>query len=238
MHKPALRRFSLPYQKNYQIAGPMFIKYDQKQVLILAWHGSFLLSVACYDVAIIGAGISGTYAAWRLRNSGLKIGIFEQSDRIGGRIYTHRLPGMPELHAELGAMYFMPQVHNQCKPNICPGMHIYIHTHITRPSQTRHWLLKAISMINALGMRHIWNLLYSSVSNDYWTGDYSYLPLYDFKNSLRTGTYFLTSALIVLSHNDRGFLALIVKKKFHVYRDPSTNRMHQWKLCDGHMSFM
>ncbi len=71
----------------------------------------FSLSLsACYDVAIIGAGISGTYAAWRLRHTGRKIGIFEQWDRIGGRIHTHRLPGMPELHAELGAMYYMPQV--------------------------------------------------------------------------------------------------------------------------------
>ena len=69
-----------------------------------------LQNVACYDVAIIGAGISGTYAAWRLRHSGRKIGIFEQWDRVGGRIHTYRLPGMPELHAELGAMYYMPQV--------------------------------------------------------------------------------------------------------------------------------
>lgn len=71
----------------------------------------FFSQIACYDVAIIGAGISGTYAAWRLRHTGRKIGIFEQWDRIGGRIHTHRLPGMPTLHAELGAMYYMPQVY-------------------------------------------------------------------------------------------------------------------------------
>ena len=68
-------------------------------------------------MAIIGAGISGTYAAWRLRHSGRKIGIFEQWDRVGGRIHTYRLPGSPELHAELGAMYYMPQVLSACPPN-------------------------------------------------------------------------------------------------------------------------
>ena len=68
-------------------------------------------------MAIIGAGISGTYAAWRLRHSGRKIGIFEQWDRVGGRIHTYRLPGSPELHAELGAMYYMPQVLSPCPSN-------------------------------------------------------------------------------------------------------------------------
>ena len=85
------------------IFAPIF--YGRNQEIIFS-----LPNVACYDVAIIGAGISGTYAAWRLRHSGRKIGIFEQWDRVGGRIHTYRLPGMPELHAELGAMYYMPQV--------------------------------------------------------------------------------------------------------------------------------
>ena len=82
--------------------------------------------IACYDVAIIGAGISGTYAAWRLRHSGRKIGIFEQWDRIGGRIHTHRLPGMPELHAELGAMYYMPQVFIRCESLLSFSKHKFI----------------------------------------------------------------------------------------------------------------
>jgi len=44
------------------------------------------------DVAIIGAGISGTYAAWRLQNEAstkdLNVEIFERSDRVGGRLYS------------------------------------------------------------------------------------------------------------------------------------------------------
>ena len=66
--------------------------------------------VACLDVAIVGAGISGTYAAWLLRQRDLKVGVFEQWDRVGGRLYTQRVPGDPELKAELGAMYYNPEV--------------------------------------------------------------------------------------------------------------------------------
>lgn len=73
------------------------------------------------DVAIIGGGVSGAYVAWRLlgpdadrspllgrlRAAGggaLRVGLFEQSDRIGGRLWSVTPPGMPHLRAELGGM--------------------------------------------------------------------------------------------------------------------------------------
>ena len=60
-------------------------------------------------MAIIGAGVSGTYAAWRLRHSHLKTHLFEVSDRVGGRLYTRRLQQFPSLKAELGAVHYVPQ---------------------------------------------------------------------------------------------------------------------------------
>ena len=75
----------------------------------------FVRFAACLDVAIVGAGISGSYAAWRLSTKGLKIGLFEMEDRVGGRIYTRRLEGGdtdgPDMNAELGALYYIPQQH-------------------------------------------------------------------------------------------------------------------------------
>jgi monoamine oxidase len=54
------------------------------------------------DVAIVGAGIAGLYAAWRLAMAGGKrIHLFEASDRLGGRI--HKLHPAPGLTVELGA---------------------------------------------------------------------------------------------------------------------------------------
>jgi monoamine oxidase len=54
------------------------------------------------DVAIVGGGIAGLYAAWRLAMAGgRRIHLFEASGRLGGRIHTlHPAPG---LTVELGA---------------------------------------------------------------------------------------------------------------------------------------
>lgn len=76
------------------------------------------------DVAVIGGGVSGAYVAWRLLGpdadnspllrehraarggAGLRVGLFEQSDRIGGRLWSVAPPGMPHVRAELGGMRF------------------------------------------------------------------------------------------------------------------------------------
>jgi monoamine oxidase len=54
------------------------------------------------DVAIVGGGIAGLYATWRLAMAGgRRIHLFEASGRLGGRIHTlHPAPG---LTVELGA---------------------------------------------------------------------------------------------------------------------------------------
>ena len=53
------------------------------------------------DVAIVGGGVSGLYSAWRLlTGSGAakpSVQIFECSDRIGGKLETIFMPGMPHV---------------------------------------------------------------------------------------------------------------------------------------------
>ena len=41
-------------------------------------------------VAVIGAGLSGLVAAWELRQAGVEVQVFEQSNRAGGRVWTVR----------------------------------------------------------------------------------------------------------------------------------------------------
>ena len=47
------------------------------------------------DVVIVGAGLSGLYAAYLCRQQGLSIAVLEARDRIGGRIFTQVHHGVP-----------------------------------------------------------------------------------------------------------------------------------------------
>jgi monoamine oxidase len=57
------------------------------------------------QVTILGAGIAGLAAATLLQERGHRVTIIEGSERVGGRILTHRFSGSDEgLYGELGAM--------------------------------------------------------------------------------------------------------------------------------------
>jgi monoamine oxidase len=57
-----------------------------------------------YDVIIIGAGAAGLAAARALSGAGKRICILEARDRIGGRVSSLHLPGLP-VPIELGAQF-------------------------------------------------------------------------------------------------------------------------------------
>ena len=50
-------------------------------------------SVDRYDAIIIGAGISGMYQLYRLRELGLSVRAYEAGDGVGGTWYWNRYPG-------------------------------------------------------------------------------------------------------------------------------------------------
>jgi monoamine oxidase len=56
------------------------------------------------DVLVLGAGAAGLGAAQELRRAGLKPLVIEGRNRIGGRIFTQREPGLP-VAIELGAEF-------------------------------------------------------------------------------------------------------------------------------------
>ena len=49
--------------------------------------------VAEYDAIIIGAGVSGLYQLYRLRELGLRVRVFETGTNVGGTWYWNRYPG-------------------------------------------------------------------------------------------------------------------------------------------------
>ena len=62
------------------------------------------------DIAIVGAGVSGAYAAWKLSEKypEKSITIYESNSRVGGRAYSVTIPGVKDFVADLGAMRFRP----------------------------------------------------------------------------------------------------------------------------------
>ena len=60
-----------------------------------------------FDTVVVGGGVAGAYAAWRLARAGVRsVGLFEYSDRIGGRLKSLEIPGV-RSKAELGGMRFL-----------------------------------------------------------------------------------------------------------------------------------
>ncbi len=56
-------------------------------------------------VAIVGAGIAGLCAAWRLKQRGIPATIYESSTRSGGRMFTAKGVAAPDVTTELGGEF-------------------------------------------------------------------------------------------------------------------------------------
>jgi cation diffusion facilitator CzcD-associated flavoprotein CzcO len=46
-----------------------------------------------FDAVVIGAGVSGLYQLYRLRELGMKARVFEAGSAVGGTWYWNRYPG-------------------------------------------------------------------------------------------------------------------------------------------------
>ncbi|GAA4962451.1 NAD(P)/FAD-dependent oxidoreductase [Kineococcus glutinatus] len=57
------------------------------------------------DVVVIGAGVTGLTAATRLRRAGLSVRVLEARDRVGGRLHTDVVDGVP---LEIGGQWVSP----------------------------------------------------------------------------------------------------------------------------------
>ncbi|MBI3412058.1 MAG: NAD(P)-binding protein, partial [Planctomycetes bacterium] len=50
-------------------------------------------SVDQFDAIVIGAGVSGLYQLYRLRQLGLSVRVYEDGSGVGGTWYWNRYPG-------------------------------------------------------------------------------------------------------------------------------------------------
>lgn len=78
-------------------------------------------------VLILGAGIAGLTAAYKLSQKGFKVIVLEARNRIGGRIFTHSFAETPDLYVELGAEWIGESHKNLRK--LCEELNIDIIKH-------------------------------------------------------------------------------------------------------------
>lgn len=85
------------------------------------------------DVAIVGAGLSGLTAAYRLKHLGYKVVVLEAKSRVGGRLFSQKIPGGV---VDAGGSWVGPQqtallallkeLHISTWPQYTKGRHILI----------------------------------------------------------------------------------------------------------------
>lgn len=75
---------------------------------------------------IIGAGLSGLAAAFKLKNAGWEVTIIEARNRIGGRVFSHKFPAT-DLICELGAEW-VGESHERIK-TLCRDFSIPLQKH-------------------------------------------------------------------------------------------------------------
>jgi len=68
-----------------------------------------------YDVVIVGGGISGLAAAYRLRERGCSVLLLEQSDRVGGVMRSERVGGFLFEHGPTSLMTNHPEIFRLCE---------------------------------------------------------------------------------------------------------------------------
>jgi monoamine oxidase len=76
---------------------------------------------------VIGAGFAGLSAAYKLKNAGWTVTILEARNRIGGRVFSHRMPQNTNLICELGAEW-VGESHERIKA-LCNDFKIPLQKH-------------------------------------------------------------------------------------------------------------
>ena len=100
--------------------------------LLSAGNASAFFTAKPKHVIIIGAGFAGLAAAHELVKKGIKVTVLEARNRIGGRVFSHKIPG-EELVVELGAEWVgnsHTRIHELCKEFKLELMNNQFETHL------------------------------------------------------------------------------------------------------------
>jgi monoamine oxidase len=98
--------------------------------------GSFLSSYQNFDipklsrnesVLVLGGGMAGLTAAYRLIQKGFSVKVLEARNRLGGRILTYSFPENPEIYAEMGGEW-IGESHVRVQ-NLCKELQLTLNSH-------------------------------------------------------------------------------------------------------------
>ena len=76
---------------------------------------------------IIGAGLAGLSAAYRLKTKGWKVTVLEALQRVGGRVFSYRFPHSRSLVCELGGEWIGSD--HQAMLDLCDRLHLKLDRH-------------------------------------------------------------------------------------------------------------
>jgi monoamine oxidase len=113
-----------------------FLRFSSLAVLSLPFAGYARAAKPASSCIVIGAGLAGLSAAYRLSKAGWKVTVLEARDRPGGRVWSYRFPQAPELVCEMGGEWIGKDQHHIL--NLCTAMNVKL-----EPHAYRLWLLQA-----------------------------------------------------------------------------------------------
>src|SRR5579862_9468660 len=76
---------------------------------------------------IIGAGLAGLSAAYRLKSRGWKVTVLEALQRVGGRVFSYRFSQAPDLVCELGGEWIGSD--HKAVRQLCNELHLKLDRH-------------------------------------------------------------------------------------------------------------
>ena len=96
----------------------------------------YALAKPTHSCIVVGAGLAGLSAAYRLNKAGWKVTVVEARDRPGGRAWSYRFPEAPELVCEMGGEWIGKDQHHIL--DLCKELNVAL-----EPHAFRLWLLIA-----------------------------------------------------------------------------------------------
>jgi monoamine oxidase len=130
----------------------------------LATFPNIIFASNAPKVLVLGAGLAGLTAAYRLMQKGIDVIILEAQNRVGGRVFTHTIDKESHLTVELGAEW-VGESHQKLK-NYCKEFGLKLNNH---QFDTALILNRTYSPINAWAYDAAWETKYQKILKDFTT---------------------------------------------------------------------